>query len=104
MNRFVVPAVIVAGLMTAAGSVSAQVRTESPRETRAAAVQSVMMCATDTTARRAYQREFGAAPAFVTAQEALASRQAGTRWATPRCMTEHQYNRLVASPQMRASL
>jgi len=104
MNRFVIPAVIVAGLMTAAGPALAQVRTESPRVTRTAALQSVMMCATDTATRRAYQREFGTAPVFVTAQEALASRQAGTRWSTPRCMTEHQYKRLVSSTPTRAAL
>ena len=63
-----------------------------------------MVCKTDTATRRAYQREFGAAPVFMTAQEAVAARENGQRWSTPRCMTEHQYNRLVASTQTRASL
>lgn len=104
MNRFVSPALIAAALMAAAPPVLAQVRTESPRATRAATLQAVMVCATDTATRRAYQRQFGAAPQFVTAQEAIASHQAGTRWGAPRCMTQHQYDRLVASTQTRASL
>lgn len=103
MPRFVSSALAVAALVAAATPVLAQA--PGPvRAERAATLQSVMMCATDTATRRAYQREFGTAPVFVTAQEVLASRQAGTRWAAPRCMTEHQYNRLVASTQTRASL
>ncbi|WP_395945295.1 hypothetical protein [Brevundimonas sp.] len=105
MNRLVSPALVaVAVAAFAAPSFAQAPRTQSARVERAAALQSVMMCATDTATRRAYQREFGSAPVFVTAQEAIASRQAGQRWTAPRCMTEHQYNRLVASTQTRASL
>lgn len=113
MTRFLTPALIVAALAAAATPSLAQqgLAQQSPaqqtqaRETVSpAALRAVMACKTDTATRRAYQREFGAAPVFVTAQEAVAARENGQRWSTPRCMTEHQYNRLVASTQTRASL
>ena len=66
--------------------------------------QTVMVCAGDTQARRAYRQTYGSTPSFVTAQEALAARQTGQRWATPRCMTAHQYNRLAGPPVQRAAL
>ena len=102
MTRFVSPALILAALAATATPSLAQ--TSRAETARAATLQAVMMCRTDTSTRRAYQREFGAAPIFVTAQEAVAARQAGQRWSTPRCMTEHQYNRLISSTQTRASL
>lgn len=103
LTRFLTPVLIVAAMAaTATPSLAQQTH---PREAaRPAALRAVMACKTDTATRRAYRREIGAAPVFVTAQEALAARQNGQRWATPRCMTEHQYNRLVASTQTRASL
>lgn len=113
MTRFLTPALIVAALAAAATPSLAQQslaqqslaqQTQARETVRPAALRAVMACKTDTATRRAYQREFGAAPVFVTAQEAVAARENGQRWATPRCMTEHQYNRLVASTQTRASL
>ena len=103
MTRFLTPALIVAALAAAASPSLAQ-QTQARETVRPAALRAVMVCKTDTATRRAYQREFGAAPVFVTAQEAVAARQNGQRWSTPRCMTEHQYNRLVAPTQTRASL
>ncbi len=103
MTRFLTPALIAAALAAAASPSLAQ-QTQARETVRPAALRAVMACKTDTATRRAYQREFGAAPVFVTAQEAVAARQNGQRWSTPRCMTEHQYNRLVASTQTRASL
>ena len=113
MTRFLTPALIAAALAAAATPSLAQQslaqqslaqQTQARETVRPAALRAVMACKTDTATRRAYQREFGAAPVFVTAQEAVAARQNGQRWSTPRCMTEHQYNRLVASTQTRASL
>ena len=63
-----------------------------------------MVCASDIEARRTYQQAYGAPPAVVTAQEALAARQSGRRWAAPRCMTAHQYDRLAGPAVQRASL
>jgi hypothetical protein len=117
MTRFVTPVLIAAALAAVATPSLAQSeptpsersqsgRTQSaPAPTaRPAKLQSVMVCATDAATRRAYQREFGAAPVFVTAQEAVEARQAGQGWAAPRCMTERQYDRLVSMTQTRASL
>ena len=103
MTRFLTPALIVAALAAAASPSLAQ-QTQARETVRPAALRAVMVCKTDTATRRAYQREFGAAPVFMTAQEAVAARENGQRWSTPRCMTEHQYNRLVAFTQTRASL
>lgn len=108
MTRFLTPALIAAALAAAATPTLAQQspaqQTQARETVRPAALRAVMACKTDTATRRAYAREFGAAPVFVTAQEAVAARQNGQRWSTPRCMTEHQYNRLVAFTQTRASL
>lgn len=101
MTRFLTPALIVAALAASATPGLAQ----SPRTAeRAAVLQSVMVCGTDTASRIAYQRDHGATPTFVTAQQAVAAHQSGQRWAAPRCMTSHQYNRLAGAPQQRASL
>lgn len=100
MTRFLTPALIVAALAAAASPGLAQ----SPRTERAAVLQSVMVCGTDAASRLAYQRDNGVTPTFVTAQQAVAARQSGQRWAAPRCMTAHQYDRLAGAPQMRASL
>ncbi len=102
MTRFVSPALIAAALAAVAAPSLAQ--TSRPEAARSAKLQSVMVCATDAATRRAYQREFGAAPVFVTADEVVAARQSGQRWTTPRCMTERQYDRLVSTTQTRASL
>lgn len=52
------------------------------------------ICANDETTRSAFEREYGQAPVFVTAEEALAASSVGEQWATPRCMTEAQHERL----------
>ena len=112
MTRFVTPVLIAAALAAVATpSLAQSERTQSERTQPArnqtaqpAKLQSVMVCATDAATRRAYQREFGVTPVFVTAQEAVAARQAGQRWAAPRCMTERQYDRLISMTQTRASL
>ncbi|WAC59549.1 hypothetical protein [Brevundimonas sp. SL130] len=102
MTRFVTP-VLIAATLAAVATPSLAQSTRS-QTAQPAKLQSVMVCATDAATRRAYQREFGAAPVFVTAQEAVEARQAGQRWAAPRCMTERQYDRLVSMTQTRASL
>lgn len=52
------------------------------------------ICANDEATRSAFEREYGQAPVFVTAEEALAASSAGERWSIPRCMTEAQHERL----------
>lgn len=57
--------------------------------------RAVFVCATDVATRRAFEREHGSAPVFVTARQALAANGARERWATPRCMTEREHQRFV---------
>ena len=55
--------------------------------------RAVMICGTDAATRRAFVREHGAAPVFVTAREALSVRASDPAWTTPRCMTEREHAR-----------
>lgn len=100
MPRFVSPALLALALASAAAPALAQ----QPRLEHAPARQAVMICATDAATRRAYQREHGVAPVFVSARETIAARDAGETWAAPRCMTEREYGRLVATASTRAGL
>ena len=53
----------------------------------------VLICATDAATRRAFVRQHGAAPVFVTAREALSVRSSDPAWSTPRCMTVREHAR-----------
>lgn len=53
----------------------------------------VMICGTDAATRRAFTREHGAAPIFVTAREVLSVRPTDPAWSTPRCMTAREHAR-----------
>jgi len=55
--------------------------------------RTVMICGTDAATRRAFTREHGAAPIFVTAREALSVRVSDPAWTTPRCMTAREHAR-----------
>lgn len=58
-----------------------------------APVRAVLICATDAATRRAFTREHGAAPVFVTAREVLSVRPSDPAWTTPRCMTAREHAR-----------
>lgn len=58
------------------------------------AVRIVMPCETGAVARRNFERRFGEAPIFVTADQALQARDRGEIWSTPRCMTDREHARL----------
>lgn len=53
----------------------------------------VLICATDAATRRAFTREHGSAPVFVTAREALSVRASDPAWRAPRCMTAREHAR-----------
>lgn len=53
----------------------------------------VLICATDAATRRAFTREHGSAPIFVTARQALSVRSSDPAWSAPRCMTEREHAR-----------
>jgi hypothetical protein len=55
--------------------------------------RAVLVCATDAATRRAFTREHGAPPVFVTAREALSIRPSDPAWDAPRCMTAREHAR-----------
>jgi hypothetical protein len=57
----------------------------------------VLVCGTDAATRRAFTREHGAAPVFITAREALSLQSSDPSWATPRCMTATEHARYVSA-------
>ncbi|MEH6665822.1 MAG: hypothetical protein V7678_13295 [Brevundimonas sp.] len=63
-------------------------------ESEARLERAAYVCATDEATRRSFEREYGQAPVFVTAEQALAASASDERWTTPRCMTEAQHERL----------
>ena len=54
----------------------------------------VLISETVAATRRSFAREHGAAPVFITAEEALRARPSDPAWNAPRCMTEREYARL----------
>jgi hypothetical protein len=68
-----------------------------------AAPRAVMQCGADSATRRAFVREHGSAPVFVTAREARAAVAAGEIWSAPRCMTAREHARLVQTAGENAS-
>jgi hypothetical protein len=55
----------------------------------------VQLCEVDAISQPAFRSVDGARPVFVTADEVLAARAAGERWAQTRCMTPVQHQRLT---------
>ena len=55
--------------------------------------RAIMICGTDAATRRAFTREHGAEPVFVTAREALSVRVSDPAWSAPRCMTAREHMR-----------
>ena len=89
------PITILAAIFAVASAASAV----SAREDRAPRPEPrvervAYICTNDEATRSAFEREYGQAPIFVTAEEALAASSAGERWSAPRCRTEAQHERL----------
>lgn len=68
-------------------------RLASAGEERQRSARPVLICDTDAATRRAFTREHGAAPVFVTAREALSVRTSDPAWSAPRCMTPREHAR-----------
>ncbi len=58
-----------------------------------ASARPVLICAADAATRRAFTREHGTAPIFVTARDLLSVRTSDPAWTTPRCMTAREHAR-----------
>lgn len=74
--------------MTATGQ--SDTRQQSPVPTERA----VMICSTDRATVRAFAREYGETPRFMTADDIQTARRTGERWTTPRCITRAEHLRL----------
>ena len=83
-------AVLAAAAILPAGLVSAG---DLDQPSAKAPERAVMICDTDAGTRRAFTREHGAPPVFVTAREALSVRPSDPAWTTPRCMTVREHAR-----------
>jgi len=70
-------------------SAGEQVRAAGP------GARAVLICGTDAATRRAFTREHGAPPVFVSAREALSVRSSDPAWSTPRCMTAREHARFT---------
>ena len=89
-----VVAALVAGL-AASTAVSASTPVQS-RSTAGGELsgRNVLICERDAASRRAFIREYGATPVFITAREASALRRSDPSWSAPRCMTEIEHAKL----------
>jgi hypothetical protein len=94
MNRFTLLLAAATLATTVAAPALAQ-QTRLPAEAPAGAQRVVMLCSSDAATRSAFRREHGAAPVFVTADEALQARATGQSWSAPRCMNAREHTRLV---------
>lgn len=84
---------VIAGLaiiadLTAGSAIAGPVQNQSRASERP-----VLVCATDAATRRAFTREHGAAPQFITAREVLSIQSSDAGWTTPRCMTAREFAR-----------
>ena len=79
---------------------STQTQTQLPPAPRASQQvqqpRAVMVCDADAATRVAFTREYGAAPVFITARQAVEVRRTGETWSTPRCMTAREHDRYVS--------
>ncbi|MDY6922996.1 MAG: hypothetical protein SWI22_03425 [Pseudomonadota bacterium] len=93
-RRPLVAAALIAGMAlstAAAAQTSGQTRSPAPERTSARAV---LICDSDAASRRAFTREYGATPVFITAREAVGVRPSEPAWSAPRCMTEIEHAKL----------
>jgi len=93
---------VVGLILAAAGPVVAH--DQGTKGDRASSQRVVMQCGTDAMTRRAFTREHGAQPVFVTAREVQAARASGQAWTAPRCMTVREHARLVQTMSANASV
>lgn len=58
--------------------------------------RAVMVCDADAATRVAFTREYGSAPVFISARQAVDVRRTGQTWTTPRCMTAREHDRYIS--------
>lgn len=84
LAAFAAAAILPAGLVSAG---------EADQPSAGSNARPILICATDSATRRAFTREHGAAPVFITAREALSVRTSDPAWSAPRCMTAREHAR-----------
>ncbi|NBW07208.1 MAG: hypothetical protein EBR82_04195 [Caulobacteraceae bacterium] len=89
MNRFATIAVAAATLLGAAAPAFAGDSNQAPGRIN------VTVCERDALTQAAFRRTYGGSPQFVTADQVLAARASGERWAEARCMTAGEHQRLA---------
>jgi len=87
---FVGLAALTAAAILPAGAASAG---DPDRQAKQEPARAILICDTDAATRRAFAREHGAPPVFVTAREALSVRPSDPAWEAPRCMTAREHVR-----------
>ena len=92
-TRALAVAAAVGMALSAALPAAAQQQTRAAGD-RADPGRAVLICARDAASRRAFAREHGAQPVFITAREVASLRPSDPAWTAPRCMTEQEYARL----------
>jgi hypothetical protein len=75
-------------------SAGATMAGDQGRQPAASTGRAVLICDTDAATRRAFVRDHGAAPVFITAREARSVRPSDPAWSAPRCMTEREHAKL----------
>jgi len=90
---FVVAALMAGMAFATAVSATTQVQNRTTGVDQPSA-RGVLICERDAASRRAFAREYGATPVFITAREAVGVRPSEPAWSAPRCMTEVEHARL----------
>lgn len=89
--RILTSGLALAAAIAATGFTTGRAAAYDARQTQRIEGRPVMICSQDAATRRAFAREHGAAPIFVTARQALNMRRSDTPWTSPRCMTEREH-------------
>lgn len=91
--RILTSGIALTAILATGGFTTGAAVAQDARQAERVEARPVMICAQDAATRRAFAREHGAAPIFVTASQAMATRRSDAPWTTPRCMTEREHGR-----------
>ncbi|GAA0647315.1 hypothetical protein [Brevundimonas lenta] len=86
-------ALIACALFAATAAPSFASAGEAPRPDTDAQV-AVTLCERDALTQAAFRRNHGPSPEFVTAADVMRAREAGERWAEPKCISVRQQREL----------
>ncbi|WP_269516190.1 hypothetical protein [Brevundimonas subvibrioides] len=87
-------ALIACLMLASAPAFAGEVPGAAPRDPGATARIAVTVCERDALTQASFRDQHGPSPQYVTANDVLAARDAGERWAQARCMTGRQHREL----------